>query len=219
MTGGMRQGLTTQKLALVAVLSTVALGGCAEKKNHYVIAATGTSIGLDVSQNAATQTPQAKLGYHRGELAIVPTDRGSGSNGTGAGAAKSADVLMEIYFGTGLSSPGESTIYQRLAVGKDAVSQRGAGVMFAKGPDGKLDKNAQKALEAVKSIPAPTTDALKTLRRIDKIFEECQAAGKKDEFEKAVATVHKAGYADFHGNITSPDVVSRVLLAVEEVDC
>jgi hypothetical protein len=215
----MQHGWAARRLAFVAVVSAAALGGCSENKDHYVIAATGTAIGLDISQNPATQTPQAKLGYHRGELAIVPTDRGTGSDGTGAGAEKSADVLMEIYFGTGLSTTGGSTIYQRLAVGKDAVSQPGAGVMFAKGPTGQLDANAERALMAARGIPAPTINILKTKLDIGDIYSACVAAGKKDDFEDAVKIVHTAGYLDFQTKATSPKTVTKVLENVKKLGC
>ena len=52
------------------------VSGC-QTSDHFVIASTGTVIGIEVSQNPANQKPQAKLGYNRSELAIVPTNRGN----------------------------------------------------------------------------------------------------------------------------------------------
>lgn len=78
-------------------------GGC-NSYNHSVIAATGTSIGVEVSQNPATQAPQAKLGYQRAELAIVPTNRSAEkttttANSMGDGAKDHGEVIMELRYG------------------------------------------------------------------------------------------------------------------------
>ena len=51
--------------------------GCTNNR-HAVIAVTGTNIGVEISQNPANQSPQAKLGYQRSEVAIVPSNRSGG---------------------------------------------------------------------------------------------------------------------------------------------
>ncbi|PPD44527.1 MAG: hypothetical protein CTY16_11700 [Methylobacter sp.] len=139
-------------LAAMALLPT----GCAER-SYSVLASTGTVIGVEVSQNPATQMPQGKLGYNRAELAFVPTNRNGGKDSTGSvgnGAGDTANVLMELRYG-GIFDLGESSgIYQRLAVGDIAVQQEGAAVMFAKNADGTADPEAVQALTAIKSIPA-----------------------------------------------------------------
>ena len=113
--------------------------GC-ETTRYRVIASTGTNIGVEISQNPATQVPQAKLGYQRAELALVGDVAGE-SGGTN----EVADVLMEMRY-RGIFSWGENSgIYQRLAVGKTAVSQPGAALMFARADDGSLDSNTAKA--------------------------------------------------------------------------
>lgn len=125
-------------------------GGC-NSYNHSVIAATGTSIGVEVSQNPATQVPQAKLGYQRAELAIVPTNRSAEkttttANSMGEGAKDHGEVIMELRYG-GIFDTGKSSgIYQRLAVGKTAVSQPGAAFMFAKDADGALSTSTADAV-------------------------------------------------------------------------
>lgn len=125
-------------------------GGC-NSYNHQVIAATGTSIGVEVSQNPATQVPQAKLGYQRAELAIVPTNRAADNtvtsgNSMGGGASDHGEVIMELRYG-GIFDTGKSSgIYQRLAVGKIAVSQPGAAFMFAKDDEGELKGNTADAV-------------------------------------------------------------------------
>lgn len=153
-----------------------AIAGCTTKE-HYLIASTGTVIGVELAQNPVNQTPQAKLGYNRAEIAIVPTNRNpcvidetkvskeTTGNETkileettkkkdvncgsfnGNGAADTAEVLMELRYG-GIFSWGDSNgIYQRLAVGEIAVAQPGASVMFAKKTDGSVDDEAAKALQ------------------------------------------------------------------------
>lgn len=148
-------------IAQVAAITVAGLvAGCATN-DHYVIASTGTTIGLEISQNQATQAPQAKLGYNRAELALVPTNRENcikGQDGNiqcsnsqdGNGAADATDVIMELRYG-GFSLTGSGGIYQRLAIGGKAVSQPGAAFMFAKDQDGDLTENATGALESVLS--------------------------------------------------------------------
>ena len=67
---GMKRRARMIGLVALAALAT----GC-DKPNHYLIANSVTVIGVEVGQNPATQTPTAKLGYNRSELAIVPTNR------------------------------------------------------------------------------------------------------------------------------------------------
>jgi len=60
---------------------------------------------------------------------------------------------MELRY-SGIFSWSESTgIYQRLAVGKEAVSQPGAAAMFLKDSTGKVDEKAAQVLKNVLAIP------------------------------------------------------------------
>src|SRR5690242_8708588 len=112
------------------LLALVSLAGC-EHQNHYVIAASATVIGVELSQNPATQTPQAKLGYNRAELAIVPSNRTNDPNVTEPkGAQEVPDVLMELRY-DGIFST-NAGIYQRLAVGSNAVEQPGATALLVR---------------------------------------------------------------------------------------
>lgn len=182
------------------------VSGC-QAMDHSVIASTGTVIGVEVSYDAATQNPQGKLGYNRAEVAIVPTNRGpctKKKDGTfecaapqGAGGAKdTTDVLMELRYkafswkGTG-SSGG---IYQRLAVGKTAVKQPGASLMFAKDPDGKLSKTAKAALEAVKKIPAPDPKMMRKKAVIVEKFRTFLRNNNSGEAQKFEAVAKAKGY-------------------------
>lgn len=157
-------------LAITTLLGVLA-GGCSNV-NHYVVASTGTVIGVDVSQDPATQSPRAKLGYNRGELALVPTNRPlckSDANNepkcapaTGSGAKDTTDVLMELRYG-GIFDLGKSSgIYQRLAVGNTAVSQPGAAFMFAKSDEGEIKAPAGEALREAVSAQKESAATLAT---------------------------------------------------------
>jgi len=132
---------------VIAIFLTFGLIGCGQQ-GYSVLAVTSTIIGVEVSQNPANQTPQAKLGYNRTEVAFVPTNRDAGEKaGTSwSGAKDSADVIMELRYGGIFDLGASSGIYQRLAVGNTAVQQPGASLMFGKDAEGKVDKNASDAL-------------------------------------------------------------------------
>lgn len=159
-----------RKLLLVSGM-LASLVGCNGGGEHYVIASTATVIGVELSESPVSQLPQAKLGYNRAELAIVPTNRvecimdesgetpvppaGGTPSPTGSllctptvgnGAADATDVLMELRYG-GIFSGGEGDgIYQRLAVGSTAVTQPGAAFMFVRDNNGDLDGVAASAV-------------------------------------------------------------------------
>ena len=154
-------------VVIAAAVAIAVTSGCTASR-HKVIAATGTVIGLEVAQSPANQSPQAKLGYNRAELAIVPTNRddqpAAGANGQGASDV--ADVLMELKY-QGLFGGSNSGIYQRLAVGSQAVTQPGAWLMFAKNAAGDVSPDNANALEkAMKAVPeASSTQMLGDLAR------------------------------------------------------
>lgn len=112
----------------IALLVAALLSGCAAMHNK-VIVSTGTNIGVEISENPATGLYQAKLGYTRGELALVPVT----NNYT-------PDVITEIRYSGIFSSVGG--IYSRMAVGQTAVAQPGAQLMFCKDPNGNVSTNA-----------------------------------------------------------------------------
>ena len=117
-------------LLLLGMIAPVALSGCRNAAMRpAVLAFTGTNFGLEVSQNVATQTPQMKLGYNRGEVAIVKDER--------------ENVLMEFGYGGAAHN-----LYQRLAVGKEAVKAVAASSMFTKDDTGKVSPEAAIAAKA-----------------------------------------------------------------------
>lgn len=183
------------------VSSGIVLQGC-QNTRHTVVAATGTSIGVEVSQNPANQSPQAKLGYHRAELAIVPSNRSTGDSATGsmgAGARDVADVLMELRYGGIFDLGATSGIYQRLAVGSIAVTQPGAAFMFAKGAGGELDPQTAAAVEraqaAVQKVPeiGELVESEKALMRkkFQTIYDKDKSSPELPKFEIAAQS---AGY-------------------------
>ncbi len=153
------------KTLTVALAGALLLQTCCASRDYCLVTSTGTVLGLELSQNHATQSPQARLGYNRAELALVPTNRSpcKESNdgydcadvpGSNSGAGDTAEVLMELRYG-GFSFTGSGGIYQRLAIGKEAVRQPGAAFMFARAGDGSMD--AQTAISVGNSLQTITT--------------------------------------------------------------
>lgn len=200
-------------LAIVSLLGIITSIGCASGK-HNVIAATGTSIGLEIAQNPSSQMYQAKLGYHRAELAIVPSNRSSGGTNDpsfGGGASDTTDVVMELHYAN-IFSLQQSGIYQRLAVGKNAVSQPGAALMFAKGKDGSLDpKVAENVTKALQSIPAPDINV--TALKVPLANAYRNDAANETKYHKAAQAV---GYASFDDFLLDPKTTAAQVEAVKK---
>ena len=208
------------KVVLCCAMATLALQGCG-KSRHAVIAATGTNIGVEISQNPATQSPQAKLGYQRTELAIVPSNRAADGNDqtTHQGALDVADVLMELKYAGIFDIGTASGIYQRLAVGPIAVQQRGAAYMFARDAKGELDgKVADDITNALAAVPrTPPVDVLRAIRPLSRAYLDlAPVPGKKSLFDQAA---QGQGFPDFQDflratNVT-PEQVQNIRSALE----
>jgi len=125
-------------IALLA-LSTLLLTGCVT--GRHVLVSTGTVLGLEVAQSPSTGLYHAKLGYGRAEIALVPCDTTN---------KYVPDVLVELKM-TGLLSF-NAGIYQRLAVGPQAVSQIGAAALFSKDANGQTSTNVLNTFQAVKAV-------------------------------------------------------------------
>ncbi len=157
----------------------VILIGCTNMQ-HQVIAATGTVIGIDISQDPATGSPHAKIGYDRGELAIVPTNRSQCSKKDsadwqctperGEGAKDSTDVLMELRFKSAFTFSGDAGVYQRLAVGKKAVEQPGAAFMLAKDASGELKPETARAVANAITAKELSGEQVKAVTKIGSII-------------------------------------------------
>lgn len=125
-------------MKILPLFALLLLTGCGAINHSYVVSGTGTVLGVQIAENPATQLYEAKFGYARAEIALVPTN----------GPA----VLMELRYSGIFSRSGG--IYQRLAVGAAAVSQPGAAFMFAKDADGNLSSNAIQAITTkIQAVP------------------------------------------------------------------
>ena len=196
----------TQKLhvaTILLVLTVVALSGCTAR--HEILAVTETNLGVDVGQTPSSQTPHAKLGYQRVEVAVVPTNRSAGEEAGAVpeGAASNADVIMELRYRGIFSTGTDSGLYQRLAVGKEAVQQPGATALFIRNSSGDVDKNAAAAVQALTKLETPpgARDALTNLRIC--YFSPSTDARAKDNMTKAAG-------GDFSKFIGSKPTVGQI---------
>lgn len=57
-----RHEINSANALILGAIVSVLISGCGVK-NPAVIAGTGTVLGVDISQNQTSQTPQFKLGY------------------------------------------------------------------------------------------------------------------------------------------------------------
>ena len=176
------------------LFSAALLSGCSTP--HMVIVNTGTVLGVAVAENPGTGLYEARFGYARTEFAYVPSNRARSTNETnlGGGAKDVANVLMEVrmenIFKGGL-------VYQRLAVGEEAVRQPGAALLFARSPDGTVD---QSALNAVRSVTAVDSAAVEAQLPLAKAYS---ASGNKEAFD---AVARRSGYTDFAAFLIDPKV-------------
>jgi hypothetical protein len=103
------------------------------------------------------------------------------------GAADTAEVLMEIRMSGGILFSGisDGNLYQRLAVGKTAVQQPGAALMFAKNPKGEISTGAVTAIQTLAEQPA----AVRATR--GELARAYMSSDKKSDFD---AAAQAAGY-------------------------
>ena len=123
-----------KKNLLILVVAATVLCGC-KSLQHNVLVTTATVFGVSLAENPSTQLYEAKFGYARTEFAFVPGD----TNCPGV----VPDVIMELRLDSVFKG---GLVYQRLAVGKNAVMQPGASLMFAKDSSGTLNSNAVTAI-------------------------------------------------------------------------
>jgi hypothetical protein len=174
----------------VALLALALCAGCV-KLHNYVVSATGTVIGLEIAENPQTQLYQAKLGYARTELALLPTNKGE-TNSFMNGAKDVPDVIMEVRYNN-MFSFGSAGIYQRLAVGDVAVRQPGAAFMFAKSKDGTLDPATANAVSTSFTgvTNAPSAAVVQAALPLAQAY---QASSVKAKFD---AAAQQQGWANF----------------------
>lgn len=183
-----------------AIVLSVASVGCSNQ-GYSVIASTATTIGVGISQQPTNGAIDATLGYKRAELAFVPTNRSANPDAgdSGNGAKDTGNVIMELkYFGI-FSTGTESGIYQRLAVGDVAVQEAGAALLFAKGPDGKVDTEAAQALTAVKGVQQVDTNVMADIAPLSKKYKTYKSQGDTENLNKfnSAAAGSGLGYQNF----------------------
>lgn len=180
---------------IIALLAAVLLAGCAA--NNTVLVSTATVIGVEVGQNPSTGMYHAKLGYNRGEFALVPSTN-----------KYTPDVIMEIRY-SGIFSTGEgSGIYQRLAVGSTAVSQPGAMAMFLKDPSGNISSNTVAALKSLAAVPTVNTTVTASLVTMAATYK---TAADKAPWD-AVAAAN--GYPSFAAFLIDPKLTPDKVTSV-----
>lgn len=198
----------------LALLLTALLCGCANQ-GYSVIASTATTIGVGISQQPASGVLDATLGYKRAEVAFVPSNRNSGESAgsTGNGAKDTGNVIMELRY-SGIFSP-DAAIYQRLAVGETAVAQNGTALLFAKGPDGKVDAESIRALLAVKGIAPVDSQATASKAPLSVKYMAVKASGDPaaiKQFNDAVAP----DFSDFEAFLVDPKTPDDKVRAVRK---
>lgn len=185
----MRRVRTKKCGAGLAALSAM-LSGCTSMQNS-VVAATGTVIGVEVGTQQGTGAPTGVLGYRRAEFAHVPTNRGTSNQGS---VKDVANVVMELNYGAVLSQNGN--IYQRLAVGDQAVQAGSAAALFARPADGTTNANVAAAISAAAGT---------IMTNADKLVNCTTKNGQLDKaaMDKIVERATKAGATGLHPYVDS----------------
>lgn len=182
-------------MKILPCLLAAGLLGCSTR--HVVYTGTSTIIGIELAQNPTSQLYQGKLGYNRTEVAVIPTNRSGDAPAsmTGEGAKDAVPVLMELRAGGWFSFGSDSSIYQRLAVGSEAVRQPGAAMMMGKNLDGKLDPGTAAAIsDSFKSLPAVNPQINQDKKPLAQAYA---ASNRKADFDTVTKTAGYASFADF----------------------
>lgn len=168
-TSAVRPAVRPHPAMLALVLLPLSGAACSDRLlRESVLASTQSTIGLSLGQNPRTGLYEGTLGYARGELFLVPTGKrvvnASGEAGNSDPAAATAmtsaradttpEVLGEIMADGALpfevgGPPVRVGVYQRLAVGRLAVSTPAAIALMAR--DG-LATPAAQAREADRTL-------------------------------------------------------------------
>ena len=182
--------------------------GC--RSNTSVVINNTTGIGLEVKYDQASQTPMGWMGYINNVFGIVPTNRVNEENPKQVigGAQESADVLFETNFCNFFSFWKDNGIYQRVAVGKTAVCQPGATVMFAKsGNSGSVTAEiVTAALNAVKTV---TADEVAIKSKIAKAY----ATGDVAKKQSIIDVLKELGYTNWDAFLDQATTSSAVSAA------
>lgn len=243
-------------LAWLSALALAILSGGCSIDRHTVIASTGTTLGVELTQDQATQSPRIKVGYNRAELALVPSNRSAnkdpgsrlaaamckkcarGESGCrtperckaarqstrDGGATDTAEVLMEIRKQGGILFNGiqDAGLYQRLAVGKTAVQQPGASLMFARDKKGEISSNAVPAVKATFQAPPDavrtTTPSILGRAELREAFVRYREAGDQTTLAKFETAAQAAGYKAEGGRTAFQAFVSDAAASPEKIE-
>lgn len=156
----MLRGLRERIKVLACLMGVVMVAACSSQT--CVVVSSTTGIGIDATWDPQTAVPKGRVGYIRNELAIVPTNKvpddayakdakDAKQAGTG-GAGDTTDVLLEFNFANFFSVWRDNGVYQRMAVGKNAVKV--APFMFIRDNNGQvtLSKEAIANIKAVRDF-------------------------------------------------------------------
>jgi hypothetical protein len=170
-----RQVVSPSVLIALAGFSIV---GCTQPVlRENVLATTQSVIGVHLSQNPTTQLYEARVGFARNEFFFVPTSKRVVYDASGHEAAGTRDalsgadhhqatptpnVLAEIMADGAIPGPSGGAaikvgVYQRLAVGDEAVKQPAAIALFA--------RDSQTAAAIINSAEFGNDDASDRIRK------------------------------------------------------
>ena len=198
-------------LAMLIVAGLLVLAVGCQNPQSCVVATGNTGIGVVVSYNPQTQLPDCKLGYVNSAFAMVPTNRAWDKQEiekVGDGAKDTANVLFETNFSNWFKFWSDQSIYQRLAVGDEAVKQPGAVAMFAKNADGTANKEVVQALAGMIKQSKPVAENKATIAK-------AYTANK----DAVIATLKELGYTSYDSfidKVTDADKVEAVIAKLKE---
>lgn len=98
---------------------------------NSIITTAQSVVGISISENPATQLYEARAGVVVSQVAFVPIDTNC--------PITVPDVIQEFRVNNLFSG---GLVYQRLAIGANAVGQPGAALMFAKDAKGSISTNS-----------------------------------------------------------------------------
>jgi hypothetical protein len=126
-------------MKLNCLLAAALLGLCGCAAPNSVCTTAQSVLGLTVSENPATQLYEVRFGLVLSQIAFVP--------GNTNDPASYPDVIQEFRINNIFTG---GLVYQRLAVGKNAVQQPGASVMFSKDSSGSLSPGTLQQLQLLR---------------------------------------------------------------------
>jgi hypothetical protein len=126
--------------SLFALAAALLLTGCAS--DRCIVTTAQSVLGVSVSENPATQLYEVRFGLVLSQIAFVPGNTNDPSS--------FPDVIQEFKVNNIFTG---GMVYQRLAVGKNAVQQPGASLMFAKDANGAVSPGTVQQLQFLRPQP------------------------------------------------------------------